>query len=253
MEAVKKGSTAVGVRGQNAVVLALEKQEAKKLQDTRTVRKICVLDSHLCLVFAGLSADARVLINKARMECQSFRLTMDEPCSVEYISRYIAGIQQKYTQSGGARPFGISTMVAGFDLDNQPHLYMTDPGGTNSEWKANAIGRNYTTVREFLEKHYVANLPTDDAVLLALKALLEVVDSGPKNLEIALMEPGRPMRLLSDEEVGRYVERIEAEKAAAAAAQAEKQRALQAQADAAAPAAPAPAPAPTQPASEPPK
>jgi len=64
MEAVKKGSTAVGVRGANVVVMALEKQEAKKLQDTRTVRKICMLDSHLCLVFAGLSADARVLVNK---------------------------------------------------------------------------------------------------------------------------------------------------------------------------------------------
>ena len=82
------------------------------------------------------------------MEAQSYRLTLDEKVTVEYITKWVAGVQQKYTQSGGVRPFGISTIIAGFDSHGKPALYQTDPSGTYSAWKANAIGRNSKTVRQ---------------------------------------------------------------------------------------------------------
>ncbi|CAG8793732.1 20350_t:CDS:2, partial [Gigaspora margarita] len=193
LEAVRKGTCAVGVRGNDCVVLGVEKKSVLKLQDPRTVRKIVMLDDHFLLIgvqiqIPGLNADARVLVNKARIECQSHRLTVEDPVTIEYITRYIAGVQQKYTQSGGVRPFGISTLIIGFDPnDKTPRLYQTDPSGIYSAWKANAIGRSSKTVREFLEKNYKEGLSKDETIKLTVKSLLEVVQTGAKNIEIALM------------------------------------------------------------------
>ena len=132
------------------------------------------LDNHIALACAGLKADARVLINRARIECQSHRLTVEDPVTVEYITRYIAGLQQKYTQSGGVRPFGLSTLIIGFDpYTGAPSLYQTDPSGTFSAWKANATGRNSNSIREFLEKNY-KETSGQETVKLAIRALLEV-------------------------------------------------------------------------------
>jgi len=210
LEAVRRGSTAVGVKGNNCVVLGVEKKTTAALQESRTVRKVCKIDSHVALAFAGLTADARVLINKARLECQSYRLTVEDAVSIEYISRFVARLQQRYTQRGGRRPFGLSILIIGFDDDGTgtPHLYQTDPSGTYSEWNANAIGRNSKTVREYLEKHYALigeeKMDETAAIRLTVQSLLEVVESGSKNIQIYVMRQGEsgtqqlPQRQIND-------------------------------------------------------
>lgn len=200
--------------------MGCEKRSALKLQDTRTTpSKINQLDDHIYLAFAGLNADARILIDKARVEAQSRKLTVEDPATVEYMTKYIAGVQQRYTQSGGVRPFGVSTIVVGFDPnDSTPQLYMTEPSGIYSAWKANAIGRNSKTVRELLEKSYEPDLSTEATIKLAVRSLLEVVQTGAKNIEIMVLEPGKKARTLDAESLSTYVTEIEAEKEAEAAA-----------------------------------
>ena len=140
LEAVKRGTCAVAVKGtakdDQVVVMGCEKKSALKLQDTRiTPSKISMVDTHVCLAFAGLNADARILVDKARLEAQSHRLTVEDPVTIEYITKYVAGVQQRYTQSGGVRPFGISTLIVGFDPGSKDaRLYQTEPSGIYSAW-----------------------------------------------------------------------------------------------------------------------
>lgn len=213
LEAVRRGTLAVGVRGTDCVVLGAEKKSVAKLQDARSARKMLKVDDHICLAFAGLTADARVLVNQARVEAGSYKLTFDERVGVEYLARHIATIQQKYTQSGGVRPFGISTLVAGFDAEGKPCLYQTDPSGTFSEWTANAIGRHSKTVREFLEKQY-KETTGEETVKLALRALIETVEASSKNLEVAVTTRADGLKFLPDEEVERILALIKADKEA---------------------------------------
>ena len=84
------------------------------------------------------------------MESQSYRLTCEDAPSVEYMARFIATTQQKYTQRGGVRPFGVSSMIAGFTggANPQPQLYLTDPAGTFSAWKV-----GYCYCNTLIHKH----------------------------------------------------------------------------------------------------
>ena len=217
-EAVKRGTCAVGVKGADCVVLGCEKRTTLKLQDPRiTPLKICKVDNHVLLTFAGLNADARILIDKARVEAQSHRLNLEDAVLLEYLTKYVAGVQQKYTQSGGVRPFGIATMIAGFDLnDTTPRLYQTEPSGVYNSWKAHAIGRSSKTVKEFLEKNFVEGADEKSTVKLTVKSLLEVVQTGAKNIEISVLKPNNVIQNLTVDEISQYVAEIEAEKQAEA-------------------------------------
>ena len=139
VEAVNKGLCSVGVVARDAIILAAEvfhyfiqKRSVTKLQEPRTMKKIVMIDDHIIMAYSGLNADGRILANKARIECQSFRLNYDDAPSVEYVAKHVAETKQKYTQKGGVRPFGLSTLIGGFDLHGVPHIYTTDPSGSVS-------------------------------------------------------------------------------------------------------------------------
>lgn len=67
-EAIKLGSTAIGVLSKDGVVLVVEKKLSSPLIEPSSIEKIVEVDAHLGTAMSGLVADARILVDKARVE-----------------------------------------------------------------------------------------------------------------------------------------------------------------------------------------
>lgn len=93
------------------------------------------------------------------------------------------------------------------------HLSQLVGSRSNTKYRrANAIGRSSKTVREFLERNYKEDMDREQTIQLAIKSLLEVVQTGAKNIEIAIMAPGKPLEMLPVEDIESHVKSIEQEK-----------------------------------------
>jgi len=215
MEAVKQGASALAIKCNDCVIFGAELRSPAKLQKKSSVKKILAIDDHLVCICAGLTADARVLINRARVECQSYRLQNEQAPPPMILARFVSELQQQYTVRGGRRPFGLATLIGGW----HPHLtdpqnvqmFQTLPSGIYTEWKANAIGRKDKMLNEFLEKHYKSSMSEEQGIKLAVKCLLEVVEHGAKNIDIGILPAGKGLRKLSEDEVNSLVEQIQRE------------------------------------------
>lgn len=209
-EAVKKGLTALGIKAKDGVVLSAERRLRNKLAEEFSIEKIFQIDEHVGAAASGLIADARVLIENARIEAQINRLRYDEPASVLSIARHIGDLKQLYTQHGGVRPFGARLLIGGVDRDG-PHLFETDPSGVVAAYKAQAIGGGAPTVLEFLEKEYEEKISLEEAVLLAFRALKLVIEGelDPSKLEVAVVPlKTRRFQKLTTEEIAGYLSKL---------------------------------------------
>ena len=169
-EAVKRGTASVGIRTSDGVVLAANRQVSSPLMERSSVEKIHKVDAHIGIASAGHVADARQLVDLARRRAQIEHLRYGQTVGVETLTRAVTDHIQEYTQTGGARPFGVALLVGGID-SGEPRLFETDPSGTDYEWQAAAIGRNRDVIQQVLEDEYRPDLDLDAGIELALTAL----------------------------------------------------------------------------------
>ena len=207
-EAVKKGSTTIGVKYKNGVALIVDKRSVSRLLEPKSTEKIHDIDDFIGCATSGLVADARVLVDEARKNAQIHRVNYGENISVEMLVKKICDMKQNYTQYGGARPFGTALLVAGTD-DLGVHLFETDPSGALVSYKATGIGNGRPAVMELFEKEYKDDMSFDEAMAMGLKALEAAIEDKPKaeSVEIGVAEIGKKFRRLSEEEISALIEK----------------------------------------------
>jgi proteasome alpha subunit len=208
-EAVKRGTTTVGLKFRDGVVLIVDKRITSRLVEPTSIEKIFKLDDHIGCATSGLVADARSLVDRARLEAQINRITYDEPIAVQSLVKKICDFKQSYTQYGGVRPFGTALLVAGVD-ENSPHLFETDPSGALMEYKASSVGSGRNQAMEVFEEKFKDGMGQDEAVLLGLQALYKATD-GKLNadaIEIGVVTVKETFRKFTSDEVRKFVDKV---------------------------------------------
>lgn len=81
-----------------------------------------------------------------------------------------------------------------------------------SAWKSAAIGKNSEKVMELLEASYDNNMTEDKALNLVIDCMLQYVEAGSKNIEVALMRVNEPMQIVEDDRIDRIITKLEDEK-----------------------------------------
>lgn len=231
IEAIKLGSTVIGISTSEGVVLVVEKRITSPLMEPSAIEKIAEVDKHVGLASSGLTADSKTLIDRARLECQNHWFTYNENMSVESVAQAVSNLAIKFGDSDDddegamSRPFGVALLFAGVD-DDGPQLYCMDPSGTYVQYDAKAIGSGSEGAQQTLVEMYnkashmvskqklqqLTNIPLisilqsmtlKEAIKTALTILKQVMEEklNSTNVEVACVTPTSNFHMFSKAEV----------------------------------------------------
>jgi 20S proteasome subunit alpha 5 len=219
IEAIKLGSTAIGVRTNEGVILAVEKRLTSALIDPSSIEKILEIDEHIGCAMSGLTADARTLIDHARVEAQAHWFTYNERMPVESCVHSVADMALDFSDSNKdkkrvmSRPFGVALLVAGVDPVDGPVLFNTDPSGTFTKYAAHSIGSAQEGSTTLLQEQYKADMTLQEAETLALTVLRQVMEEKLSNTNIevgAVSAATKKFKLYTGTELEEVIRRLPA-------------------------------------------
>ena len=211
LEAVRRGTLAIAVKSKESVCLAAQIKIPSKLIDADSIDKLFQVDEHIGVAISGLHADSRILINYARVQAQSFRLTYDEPVRLNMLVKTLADIKQQYTQFGGIRPFGCALFFIAIDPAGT-QIYTTSPSGIYRSFKAYALGSGEATARDYLKENYKKSMTFDETINLSLNALKESINETPtkENTRLAYIKSeDRKFHMCSKDEIEQFLAKIQ--------------------------------------------
>lgn len=188
IENVNKAGTIVGITCLDGIVLFGINKGIKQ----KNRQKIYKLDDSIYCSVCGLVSDAQQIINYGRIKAQEYFEYYDKKITPGVLGRRVGRLFQKFTQSGGLRPFGISLLFCGIK-NNDLCLYSTDPSGTTNQWIAKSFGEFSESINANLKEEFGAALYNSEETISKLFAIIKKnVEITDKNLEtFELLKLGR--------------------------------------------------------------
>ncbi|GAB5589041.1 proteasome component pup2 [Umbelopsis nana] len=215
IEAIKLGTTAIGIQTSEGVILAVEKRVSSPLMEPSSIEKVLEIDYHIGCAMSGMTADARTMIDHARVIAQNHRFTYDEKIKVESITQGVCDLALRFSESATGekasmgRPFGVALLIAGVD-ENGPQLFHADPSGTFMSYNAKAIGSGSEGAQTELQDNYHKSITLNEAEELSLKVLKSVMEEklNKSNVQLASVTTKDRFRIYSEEQLQAVIDRL---------------------------------------------
>jgi len=215
IEAIKLGSTAIGIQTGEGVVLAVEKRITSSLMEPTSIEKIVEVDKHVAVAFSGLTADSKMLIERARVESQNHWFTHDRAMPIESIAQSVSNLAIQFGESDSeamslSRPFGVALLFAGFDLDHGAQLFHMDPSGTYVQFDAKAIGSGSEGAQQSLQEVFHKEMSLKEAIKHAMSILKQVMEEklSETNVEVATVTKENGFQLLSGDDLQSFIKEL---------------------------------------------
>jgi len=163
-----KGTTTIGLVCDTGVVLATERRATMgHFIASKDAKKVYQIDDLIAMTTAGSVGDAQRLVKWMQVESRLYKMRREESMTVKGIVSLLAII----LSGNRYYPYFVQLLVGGFDK-NGPSVYSLDAiGGIIEEKKAVSTGSGSPMAYGVLEDRYVENMPIDDGVELAVRAL----------------------------------------------------------------------------------
>jgi len=183
LEAVKRGSTTIGIKTPAFAMLASHIKPVRPLIDP--AEKIFTIDGHVGATGSGYIGDILQLIEELRLEAQKHKLNFESPIDVGSLAKHLGSFLHNYTIYA-VRPQAASVIVAGIDQTGL-QLYQVDPSGTFMRGSGFAIGQSSDIALDVVQREYSGDMSIEQAVALSNKAIEKALGERPV-VEIGVVE-----------------------------------------------------------------
>jgi len=186
---VEMSGTALAICFKDGVLFATEKLLVSKMLVPGTNKRTYPVSRTSGLVIAGLVADGRQLVARARQEASGYKNSYAEDMPPHMLAERVAMYMHAHTLYWSIRPFGSSVLLGAVDPDTKkPALFCIEPSGLVFKYKGTALGKGRqvakTEIEKLLATEGAAEMTCKDALVAVAKILHKVHDEKDTNFEL---------------------------------------------------------------------
>ncbi|XP_022756125.1 proteasome subunit alpha type-3 isoform X2 [Durio zibethinus] len=151
-KAVDNSGTVIGIKCKDGIVMGVEKLITSKMMLPGSNRRIHSVHRHSGMAVAGLAADGRQIVARAKSEATNYESVYGEAIPIKELAQRVASYVHLCTLYWWLRPFGCGVILGGYDRDG-PQLYMVEPSGISYRYFGAAIGKGKQAAKTIYKVH----------------------------------------------------------------------------------------------------